>query len=109
MLNLRTQKKWHTSGDAREKIIAVAASADLVVFATTLNVCYVSDLEGTQKKQFRLINGMFRVLSCRGRTVVCGGRLIDAAHIYVWDFDSGVGKSFQISYNQSPFTQQLNR
>ncbi|KAF2687300.1 hypothetical protein K458DRAFT_188896 [Lentithecium fluviatile CBS 122367] len=104
--DLRTRGSWQTHGDAREKIIAVAASDQLVAYATTLNVCHVSSLAGERKTQFKLPSGMFKALACRGCTVVCGGLFISAAEFYVWDFNMLRGKSFRIGYDQPPFVHR---
>jgi hypothetical protein len=101
--NLRTGASWETQGDAREQIINVAASEQIVAFATTSNTCYVSDLAGGQKRKFKLFSNIFKALACRDRTVACGGLFQDCAEFYTWDFDSQKGTSFRIGYDQPPF------
>jgi len=104
--NLRKRTSWKTHGDAREKIQLVSVSHQLVAYATSLNVCYVSDLVGEEKANFKLPPGMLKVLACRGRTVVCGGPRPDAAEVYIWDFDRRRGRSFRIGYDQPPFVHR---
>lgn len=101
--NLRTRQSWQAHGDARERIVRVAASDQVVAFATTLNVCHVSDPHGGQRRKFRLNGGMFRVLACRGRIVVCAGHSSEAVEVYLWDFDLQRGTSFHVGFDKPPF------
>ena len=106
--NLRTMVKSTLHGDARELITKVALSGDLVAFATTLNTCHIQDLNGGKRKTFKLAQGMFQQLTCRGRTVICGGFVNKLAVIYIWDFDTQTGKSFDISLQELPFASRIS-
>jgi hypothetical protein len=107
--NVRTRTSWTTVGDARETILAIAASDLLVAFTTSLNVCYVADVRGEHRAHFKLPPGMTKVLACSGPTVVCGGPNSDAIEVYVWNYDTRRGKSFRIGYDQSPFAYRTVR
>lgn len=107
--NLRTRTSWKTCGDARETIVATAASDRLVAYTTNRNVCYVSDLEGECKASFKLPSGMIKVLACSGSTVVCGGSHTHTIEVYIWDFDTRRGKSFRVGFDQPPFVHRGTR
>ncbi|KAF1959802.1 hypothetical protein CC80DRAFT_406524 [Byssothecium circinans] len=101
--NLRTGDAWQMHGDARDTISAVAASEEILAFATKSNTCYVSDLVGGQRSKFKLFANMFQALACRRRTVICGGVLPDHVEVYVWNFDTQKGSSFRVGRDQPPF------
>lgn len=109
--NLRTtggKVELQLRGDAHELIIIVALSDELIAFATSLNTCYVTKLDGSNRIKFRLAPGMFQQLACRSRTVVCGGFVNDSAVIYLWDFDTQSGTSFEISTQDLPFASRIS-
>jgi hypothetical protein len=106
--NFRTMTKSILHGDARELITKVALSGSVVAFATTLNICYVQSLNDSKHKKFKLVRGMFEQLTCRDRTVICGGFVNDSAVIYTWDFDTQTGKSFDIGVQEFPFASRIS-
>jgi hypothetical protein len=106
--NLRTMAKSTLHGDARELITKVALSGNLIAFATTLNTCYVQSLNGGKRMKFKLVQGMFQQLTCRDRTIICGGFVNNSAVIYIWDFDTQTGKSFDISVQELPFASRIS-
>jgi hypothetical protein len=106
--NLRTMATSSLQGDARESIINVALSEELVAFATSLNTCYVTDLAGANRKKFKLVRSMFQQLACRGHVVACGGFVNNCAMIYIWDYETQVGKSFEISLQAPPFSSRIS-
>ncbi|KAL6706606.1 hypothetical protein ACN47E_005362 [Coniothyrium glycines] len=92
-LDLHNWKLRSFSGDAREKIWAFSASTDIIALATFANVCYVQELHGHGHKSFSVPGlGYFATVATRDRTVVCGRPARDHIEIYIWDFDSAVGK-----------------
>lgn len=97
-------KAWalHTlGGEAREEIRAVFASDQLIAMTTFHNICYVSTLNGQGQKKFRVPSHFFfDTVTCRGRTVACAAVSTDNIAVYIWDYDTQRGKSFQI--NPSP-------
>lgn len=102
--NLQTQTSWHMYGAAREEILKVVASDEIVAFTTTSNTCYVADLAGSKKHDFKLFGGMFKALACHGRTVVCGGVINQQVQLFIWDFDTQQGKLLRLSRDQAPFS-----
>lgn len=102
--NLQTETSWHMYGAAREEILKVVASDEIVAFTTTSNTCYVADLAGSKKHDFKLFGGMFKALACHGRTVVCGGVINQQVELFIWDFDSQHGKLLRLSRDQAPFS-----
>ncbi|KAH7380746.1 hypothetical protein BKA66DRAFT_419577 [Pyrenochaeta sp. MPI-SDFR-AT-0127] len=110
MFNLKSWTLRSVSGEAREHIRAIYASDHLVVMTTSRNICYVSTLSGHGQKKFRVpSNSFFNTVACRGRTVACASSHVDHISIYVWDYDTKCGKSFQIVQNPSHhfFNKQL--
>jgi hypothetical protein len=106
--NLRTMAVSSLQGDARESITNVALSEELVAFATSLNTCYVTDLAGANRKKFKLVRSMFQQLACRGHVVACGGFFNSCAMIFIWDYETQVGKSFEISLQTPPFSSRIS-
>ncbi|KAF2871992.1 hypothetical protein BDV95DRAFT_30635 [Massariosphaeria phaeospora] len=106
VLDLPTMKSWEAYGDAREHILDVALSTELVAYGTTSNTCYVSDLKGGERKRFKVTNpAMFNKLHCRGRTVACAGYTKGSSSVlvYIWDIDTQCGQSFTVSIHEQPF------
>ncbi|KAF2712231.1 hypothetical protein K504DRAFT_464309 [Pleomassaria siparia CBS 279.74] len=93
-------------GEAREIISGVSLSEELVAFVTVKGICYVRSLDDNKRKQFRLPLALTRHLICRGRLVACGGFVNDVVTIYIWDFDTQSGKSFDISLEDQPFANR---
>ncbi|CAN9108960.1 unnamed protein product [Alternaria sp. RS040] len=94
---------WHLrvlGGEAREQIMNVFASSEIVVLTTYANVCYVHELRGKQGcKKFRVPNRNFlKNVSCRGRTVACVACVDYHASVYIWEYDSQRGRSFEIRH-----------
>ncbi|KAF2852369.1 hypothetical protein T440DRAFT_421283 [Plenodomus tracheiphilus IPT5] len=97
VLNLTSWKFRELHGDAREGVHSIAASDELVTMATSLNVCYVWELHGRGFKKFRVPSTeYFDCITCRERTVACVGLFEDNISVYIWDFDSQRGRSFEI-------------
>ncbi|KAF2191414.1 hypothetical protein K469DRAFT_746751 [Zopfia rhizophila CBS 207.26] len=103
VFNLRTGKYWQGYGEAREKVEHVTLSEQLVAFTTFRNVCYVRDLSTGDRKSFKLLPGTLDCIICRGRMIACGGIIKDQATIYIWDFDTQKGQTFDIPLTEKPF------
>lgn len=105
VFNLRTGKIWQKQSPARERFYGLKASDELIVFCTYKS-CYASTLSGDESKNFRLLKPEPASITCRGRTVAYGSALdTDSILIYIWDYDSGQGRSFEIPYTEQPFAK----
>ena len=87
-------------GQARETIQHVFTSSEIVVLTTFANICYVHELQGKQDcKRFRVPNSnYFENVACRGRTVACVASLNNYTSVYIWEYDSCRGRSFEIRH-----------
>jgi hypothetical protein len=100
VLNLKTWQLRTLRGEALEKINHVVASDRIVVLITFTGICYVSDLHGTTTKKFRVPSmGYFQTVSCRGCTVACVATFANHQSVYIWDYDTQRGRSFQINHD----------
>lgn len=105
VLNLRSWTSRVFHGEAREKIHTICASDELVVLATQ-NVAYVARLSGQDvMKKFRVVNpSVLSSVTCRGRTVACAGAVGDSVLVYIWEFDTQQGRSFNINPSNGFFS-----
>ena len=96
LLNLKT---WHirsVSAESRFAISSFCASDQLVVLST-LDGFYVFTIHDLEQKKFKTPNHAFReAMTCRGRTVACAANFAEYMEVYVWDYDTQRGRSFQI-------------
>ena len=85
--------------------IGIACAADEVVAFTAhfRGTVYVGELNGQGPlKSFRFINTSLNfALTCRHRTVACAGYLEDSLLVYIWNYDTQQGKSFNVN-NHTP-------
>ena len=91
LLNLDVWTLQTLSGAGRETISSFCASDQIVAFTTHSGVCYVSTLDGQERKTFRMPSHRFDTLTCRGRTVACAALFGDYMSIFVWDYDTQRG------------------
>lgn len=108
LFNFRTWKLNTLVGEARENVVRLSASDQIVGFTTTNNMCYVSCLDGSIRKKFNMPNAaVLRSITCRGRTVACAGFLNDDVLVYIWNYDSQQGRSFTIDSHRDLFVPPL--
>jgi hypothetical protein len=110
VLDLATWDLRVLGGEARERIIKVVASDEIVALTTWANICYVYELHGSRScKKFRVSNnGYFSNVACRGSTVACvhvGG---DSTSVYIWEYHSQRGWTFQIKHEPGTIFWQLD-
>jgi hypothetical protein len=99
VLDLNTWQLRTLRGEALEVVLRVRASDQIVALATFTGFCYVFELHGTTRKKFRVPScDYFDIMSCRGCTVAC-----IAAHgcyslVYIWEYNTQQGRTFQINH-----------
>lgn len=97
VFDLATWSLRTLAGEAREEVCSIAASDDIVALATFSKVCYVWELHGQVSKKFIIPSQYyFGAVTCRRRTVACAGSFVQHISVYIWDFDTQRGRSFQI-------------
>ncbi|KAF2133202.1 hypothetical protein P153DRAFT_428236 [Dothidotthia symphoricarpi CBS 119687] len=96
-LDLSTWRLTTLRGAAREYISKSFVSDQLVAFVTMTNVFYVSELNGQGQRSFTLPSCEYcNAVTIRGRTVACATHFDDRVFVYIWDYDTQQGKSFDI-------------
>lgn len=109
VLNLHTWSLRTLVGEARESLRGFAASEQVVAVAASTNLCYVWDLHTSEMKKFRVPNHTyFEALTCGERTVACAAALTDEIIVYIWEFDSQLGKTFRITGREGHHFFQRN-
>ncbi|KAF1947779.1 hypothetical protein EJ02DRAFT_472136 [Clathrospora elynae] len=100
VLDLTTWRLCTLSGEAREKIWGLFASDRIVALTTSTNVCYVFDLHGEGRKNFRVPSSeYFKNVTCRFSTVACLASFEEHTSVYIWEYDTQRGRSFQIDHH----------
>jgi hypothetical protein len=108
VLNIKSWSLRKLQGDARETVHRLFASDQLVGFATSGNICYVWDLDGREKRRFRVpSSALFQSVTCRDNMVACAGCLNDHALVYVWNFETQRGTSFTIPFDDDLFAYPM--
>lgn len=105
VLKLSSWRSKIITGTARELVYDIHASDEIVAIAMRNGTVYVAELDCQGPlKRFRTLNTSIQwALNCRKRTVACAGYLKDGILVYVWDFDTQLGRSFEISYTSPIF------
>jgi hypothetical protein len=99
-INIKTWSLQSLNGDARERVVRLFASNQLVGFVAASTICYVWRRRDLEKRQFRIPGREFyQSIACRGSTVAYAGRLKEHALVYIWDYETQKGRSFSISYD----------
>ncbi|RMZ71581.1 xanthine phosphoribosyltransferase 1 [Pyrenophora seminiperda CCB06] len=100
ILNLDTWQLRRVCGEAREDISRVFVSDEIVVLATHSIVSYVYELQGGQvPKKFRTPSmEYYRNVACCDRTVACVGRYSDHTSVFIWEYNTQRGRSFDINH-----------
>ncbi|ORX99562.1 hypothetical protein BCR34DRAFT_576545 [Clohesyomyces aquaticus] len=113
--NLRTGQASKAACDGRQQIRKVVLSEHLVVFTSFDGRFHVQSLASGEQKSLNLPRYVLDHVSCRDRTVVCGGVAPGSTvlDIYTIDFDEFRGRSLQLSLVDSPpfihrITKSLN-
>jgi len=76
----------------------VVASEEMVAMMTYSNTCYAWELHGTKSHKFRLPSMDYLYsATCRERSVACAALTHDQIAVFIWQFDTRQGQSFQIS------------
>jgi hypothetical protein len=110
VLDIKSWSLQKLQGDARETVHCLFASDQLVGFASKNNVCYVWALDGREKQKFRVPNtALFHSVTCRDNTVACAGCLDDHALVYIWNYDTRRGTSFNIGFDTHLFANSVPR
>ncbi len=101
LLNLKTWNLRTVGAEARLAISSFCASDQLLVLST-LDAFHVFTLHDLEQKKFRTPSHAFReAMSCRGRNVACAANFADYMEVYIWNYDTERGKSFQIRRDPS--------
>jgi hypothetical protein len=105
LLNMSTWSLRAPTSPGRGTISHVCASTHLVAWTTNSSTCHIESLDGNApSKSFKVANpALFRALDCRQRTVACAGFIDDHAVVYIWNFDTQQGTSFDISLQSHLF------
>ncbi|KAI4614629.1 uncharacterized protein J4E87_009429 [Alternaria ethzedia] len=100
VLDLATWDLRFLGGEGRERIEDVFVSNEIVALTTWANICYVHELHGKRGcKKFRVPNNnYFASVACRERTVACYHIDSGFASVYIWEYDSQRGRSFDIKF-----------
>lgn len=98
LLNLSSWSFRELHGDEREQVFSVVASEEMVAMMTYSNTCYAWELHGTKSHKFRLPSMDYLYsATCRERSVACAALTHDQIAVFIWQFDTRQGQSFQIS------------
>ncbi|KAI8937100.1 hypothetical protein NX059_006315 [Plenodomus lindquistii] len=111
VLNIRTWCFRKLRGDAREEVRSFIASDEIVALMTHTNMCYVWELHGDGFKKFRVPSqDYFKCTTCRDRTVACAAVSAEKTSVYIWNFDTSLGQSFEVeSSRQLPMAGYRDR
>lgn len=104
ILDLHAWKLRSIAGDAREQFCDVFASDHIALLTTFALRAYVVDLRTTSKpKTFTVPSRTIMTdVVCRGRTVACVGSFPKHTTVFIWDFDTQRGRSFDIKHESDP-------
>lgn len=100
ILNLHTWQLRYLAGEARELLLGLAASDQIVMLSTATNTCYVFELDNIQPpKKFSLPSRQFlRYVACHGHTVACVASYEMHTSVFIWDYRTQQGTSFDIRH-----------
>ena len=100
VFDLATWDLRFLGGEGREGIMDVFVSSEIVALTTFSSICYVHELHGKRGcKKFRVPNNQYLLnVACRGRTVACVYNEQLLASVYIWEYDSQRGRSFEIKF-----------
>lgn len=108
ILYLFDMQAWelHTLvGDARESVVRIFASSQILGFSTSGTTVYASDLKGRNKKKFRVPNAtMTRTMTCRESTIACASVCDDYVLVFIWNYADQRGRSFTIDFESDLFS-----
>ncbi|KAJ6281180.1 hypothetical protein J3E71DRAFT_353748 [Bipolaris maydis] len=105
IFNLHNWHVGHAAGEAREQLVNLVLSEQIVVLVTATNTCYVYRLPTlSQRKKFSVPSARYlQNVTCRRRTVACLASLDEYMSVFIWDYDTQRGTSFNISKHSDMF------
>lgn len=105
IFNLQNWDLGHVAGEAREQLINLVLSDQIVVLVTAANMCYVYELPTlSQRKKFRVPSASYlQNVTCRRSTVACLASLDMHISVFIWDYNTQRGTSFTISHDSDMF------
>ncbi|EUC47166.1 hypothetical protein COCMIDRAFT_35316 [Bipolaris oryzae ATCC 44560] len=105
IFNLHNWNLDHIAGEAREQLINLVLSDQIVVLVTAADACYVFELPTlSQRKKFRVPSASYlQNVTCRRSTVACLASLDMRTSVYIWDYNTQRGTSFTISHDSDMF------
>lgn len=96
LLDLSSWSFRELHADGREQVRRIVASDEIVAMITYSNRCNVWELHGTKSHSFVLPDSKYLgSATCRGRTVACAALTYDQIAVYIWQFDTQQGQSFE--------------
>ncbi|KAI2477255.1 F-box multi-domain protein [Pyrenophora tritici-repentis] len=110
VLNLDSWQLRSLCGEAREKLSGVFVSDQIIALTTYSNICYVYELQGGQvPKKFSVPNMMyFTSVACRGRTIACVAHLAKRTTVFIWEYNTQRGRSFEVSHGPDSLFPELD-
>lgn len=110
VLNLDTWQLRSLRGEAREQLMDVFVSDQIVALTTFSNICYVWELQGGPgPKNFRVPSSTyFRNVACRDRTVACVAHFAKHTSVFIWEYNTQRGRSFNISHGPDDLFPELD-
>ncbi|CAE7215615.1 hypothetical protein CFE70_009938 [Pyrenophora teres f. teres 0-1] len=110
VLNLDSWQLRTLCGEAREKLSGVFVSDQIIALTTYSNICYVYGLQGGQvPKKFSVPNMMyFRNVACRGRTIACVAHFSKHTSVFIWEYNTQRGRSFDVSHGPDSLFPELD-
>ncbi|EUC37125.1 hypothetical protein COCCADRAFT_33580 [Bipolaris zeicola 26-R-13] len=105
IFHLHDWKVGQLAGEAREQLIDLVLSDQIVVLVTAANVCYVYDVATlSHRKRFTVPSASYlQNVTCRRSTVACLASLDMHISVFIWDYNTQRGTSFIISHDSDIF------
>lgn len=98
VMNLSSWTFRQLRGEERERVYSVVASRDIVAIVTYTNTCYAWELHGNGSHKCTLPSRDYiDTVACRERTIAFAALKDDHMSVFIWQFDTQRGQSFQIS------------
>ena len=109
VLNLDTWQLRILRGEAREHLLGVFVSDQIVALTTYSNTCYVYELQGGQvPKKFTVPSTRyFKNVACCGRTIACVAHFAKHTSVFLWEYNTQRGRSFDVSHGPDSLFPQL--
>ena len=109
VLNLDTWQFRSLRGEAHEQLLGVFASDQIVAMTTYSTTCYVYELQAGQgPKKFTVPSTRyFTNVACCGHTIACVAHFANHTSVFLWEYNTQRGRSFDISHGPDSLFPQL--